>query len=92
MIDLSTSYIGLNLRNPLVASPSPLCEDIDNIRKMEDAGAAAVVLHSLFEEQITLEAQNLDRYLIQGTESSPEAQTYFPDLGDYKLGPDEYSL
>ena len=90
MIDLSTSYIGLNLTNPLVVSPSPLCEDIDNIRKMEDAGAAAVVLHSLFEEQIIHESQELDHYLTQGTESFAEALTYFPDLGDYKLGPEEY--
>jgi dihydroorotate dehydrogenase (fumarate) len=55
MTELSTSYLGLTLRSPLVASASPLCEAIDNIRRMEDAGAAAVVLHSLFEEQITLE-------------------------------------
>lgn len=90
MIDLSTNYMGLDLKNPLVASPSPLCEDIDNIRRMEDAGAAAVVLHSLFEEQIALESQELNRYLTQGTESFAESLTYFPDLGDYKLGPDEY--
>jgi len=80
----------LALKNPLVASASPLCEDIDNICRMEDAGAAAVVLHSLFEEQITLENQELDRYLTQGTESFAEALTYFPNLGNYKLGPDEY--
>ena len=90
MTDLSTSYTGLNLRNPLVVSPSPLCEDIDNIRRMEDAGAGGVVLHSLFEEQIVHEGQELDYYLTQGTESFAEALTYFPDLGDYKLGPDEY--
>lgn len=90
MIDLSTSYLELNLKNPLVASPSPLCEDVDNIRRMEDAGAAAVVLHSLFEEQITLKSRELDRYLTQGTERFAESLTYFPDLGSYKLGPDEY--
>ena len=90
MIDLSTNYMGLKLKNPLVASPSPLCEDIDNIRRMEDAGAAAVVLHSLFEEQITIESHELDRYLTQGTESFAEALTYFPDLETYKVGPDEY--
>jgi dihydroorotate dehydrogenase (fumarate) len=90
MMDMSTNYMGIRLKNPLVASPSPLCEDVDNIRRMEDAGAAAVVLHSLFEEQITLESRELDRYLTQGTERFAESLTYFPDLGSYKLGPDEY--
>ena len=89
-MDLSTSYMGLNLKNPLVVSSAPLCEDVDNIRRMEEADAAAVVLHSLFEEQITLESHDLDRYLTQGTESFAEALTYFPELGEYKLGPDEY--
>lgn len=90
MIDLSTTYLGLTLRSPLVASASPLCEDVDNIRRMEDAGAAAVVLHSLFEEQITLESQRLDRYLSHGTESFAESLTYFPDLTRYNLGPEGY--
>jgi len=89
-MDLSTNYMGLSLKNPLIASPSPLCQKIDNIRKMEDSGAAAVVLHSLFEEQITLESQELDRYLTQGTESYAESLSYFPDLGDYRIGPEEY--
>jgi dihydroorotate dehydrogenase (fumarate) len=88
--DLSTSYLGLNLKNPLVVSASPLCEVVGNIRRMEDAGAAAVVLHSLFEEQISAESQQLDRYLSHGTESFAESLTYFPDLTDYNLGPDEY--
>jgi dihydroorotate dehydrogenase (fumarate) len=90
VIDLSTTYLGLSLRNPLVASASPLCEEIDNIRRMEDAGAGAVVLHSLFEEQITLESQHLDRYLSQGAESFAESLTYFPDMTAYNLGPDGY--
>ena len=90
MTDLSTSYLGLTLRSPLVASASPLCEAIDNIRRMEDAGAAAVVLHSLFEEQITLESQHLDSYLSHGTESYAESLTYFPDMRSYNLGPDAY--
>jgi len=90
MADLSTTYLGLTLKNPLVASSSPLCESVDNIRRMEDAGAAAVVLHSLFEEQITLESRDLDRYLSHGTESFAEALTYFPDMTDYNLGPDGY--
>ena len=90
MIDLSTRYLGLRLANPLVASASPLCESLDNLRKMEDAGAAAVVLHSLFEEQIDVESHHLDRYLSHGTESYAESVSYFPDLHHYNLGPDGY--
>jgi dihydroorotate dehydrogenase (fumarate) len=90
MIDLSTSYLGLSLPNPLVASAGPLCESLDNIRRMEDAGAAAVVLHSLFEEQITVETSQLDWYLSHGAESYAEAVTYFPDMQSYKIGPDAY--
>ena len=90
MIDLSTTYLGLTLKNPLVASASPLTEDLGNVRRMEDAGAAAVVMHSLFEEQITLESHELDRYLSHGTESFAESLSYFPDLTDYNLGPDKY--
>ena len=90
MIDLSTSYLGLRLVNPLVASASPLSERIDTIRKMEDAGAAAVVLHSLFEEQIDAESGHLDRYLSHGTESYAEALSYFPQLHTYTVGPDRY--
>ncbi|MGE5849714.1 MAG: dihydroorotate dehydrogenase-like protein [Candidatus Methylomirabilota bacterium] len=89
-MDLSTTYLGLTLKSPLVASASPLTEDLGNIRRMEDAGAAAVVMHSLFEEQINLESHELDRYLSHGTESFAESLTYFPDLTDYNLGPDEY--
>ena len=65
-IDLSTTYLGLKLKNPLVASSSPMCEDVGNVRRMEDAGAAAVVLDSLFEEQIELESADLDRFLTAG--------------------------
>ena len=90
MTDLRTRYLGLELASPLVVSPSPLCQDIGRIRKMEDAGAAAVVLHSLFEEQIALESVQLDRELEGGTESFPEALSYLPDLRDYNLGPDAY--
>jgi dihydroorotate dehydrogenase (fumarate) len=90
MVDLSTTYLGLTLKNPLVVSASPLCEKIDNIRRMEDAGASAVVLPSLFEEQISLESHHLDRYLSHGTESFAESLTYFPDMVDYNLGPDGY--
>ena len=69
-IDLSTTYLGLKLKNPLVASSSPMCEDVGNVRRMEDAGAAAVVLHSLFEEQIELESNELDRFIDAGSEIS----------------------
>ncbi len=90
MTDLSTTYLGLALKNPLVVSASPLCEDLGTVRRMEDAGAAAIVLHSLFEEQLTLESQTLDRFLSQGTESFAESLSYFPDMGQYNLGPDGY--
>jgi len=90
MTDLSTTYLGLSLKNPLVASASPLSEDLGNLRQMEDRGAGAVVLHSLFEEQIDYESQHLDRFLSHGTESFAESLNYFPNLGDYKLGPEGY--
>jgi len=89
-MDLTTQYLGLKLKSPLVASASPLSEDIGKIRKLEDAGAAAVVLHSLFEEQIRLESLELDRQLSQGGESFAESLSYFPDFTSYKLGPDAY--
>lgn len=90
MIDLTTSYLGLPLKNPLVASSSPLTEDLSNLRKMEDAGAAAVVMHSLFEEQITLASVELDHSLNAGTESFAESLSYLPELRHYNLGPDGY--
>ncbi len=90
MMNLKTTYLGLELDNPLVASPSPLCEDIDNIVRMAQAGAGAVVLHSLFEEQITLESYDLDDNLFRGTNYFAEALSYFPDMTDYNLGPQGY--
>lgn len=90
MLDLSTTYLGLALKNPLVPSSSPLTRHIENIKKMEDAGAAAIVLHSLFEEQIISESQKLDFILSYGVESFPEALSYFPDVRSYNLGPDGY--
>lgn len=90
MLDLSTTYLGLKLKNPVVVSPSPLTEQIGNILRMEDAGAAAVVLHSLFEEQIAIESQVLDQALSAGTESFAESLSYFPDMTRYNLGPDGY--
>jgi dihydroorotate dehydrogenase (fumarate) len=89
-MDLTTNYLGLNLRTPLVPSASPLSEEIDNIKRMEDAGAAAVVLHSLFEEQLRQERAELHHHLEQGTESFPEALTYFPEPEEFRLGPEEY--
>ena len=90
MMDLTTGYLGLDLRSPLVVSASPLAKDLANLRKMEDAGAAAVVLHSLFEEQITSEENSLDRLLSEGTESYAEALSYFPEMPSYGMGPDAY--
>lgn len=90
-MDLRTNYLGLELKNPLVASASPLARELANIRRMEDAGAAAVVLHSLFEEEINQESHALDRYLSEGTESYAEALTYFPEAPAYRaIGPDAY--
>lgn len=90
-MDLTTTYLGLQLKNPLVPSPSPLTREIANLRRMEDAGAGAVVLYSLFEEEINAESHTLDRYLTEGTESFAEAWTYFPEAPSYKaIGPDAY--
>jgi dihydroorotate dehydrogenase (fumarate) len=89
-MDLTTTYLGMTLRTPLVPSASPLSEEIDNIKLMEDNGAAAVVLHSLFEEQLRMESEALDFHLTHGTESFAEALTYFPQLQEFRLGPDEY--
>src|SRR5437016_4935388 len=90
-IDLSTTYLGLGLKNPLVVSASPLTENIENLQRMEQAGAAAIVMHSLFEEQITLESSELDCHLSQGAESYAESVTYFPALAGYNFGPDGYA-
>jgi dihydroorotate dehydrogenase (fumarate) len=90
MIDLSTTYLGLKLRTPLVSSASPLAQDIPGIRCLEDAGASAVVLPSLFEEQLRLETLELDQRLSAGTESFSEALTFFPQPNEFHLGPEEY--
>jgi dihydroorotate dehydrogenase (fumarate) len=90
MPDLSTQYLGLNLRTPLVASASPLSQELDSIRQLEDAGVSAVVLYSLFEEQLKLETLELDYYLTEGTESYAESLKYFPDPSEFHLGPDDY--
>jgi len=90
MINLSTKYLGLKLKSPLVASSSPLCKDLASLRKLEDAGAGAVVLESLFEEQIMIESNDLDRNLWQSADVSAEAQGYYPDFDTYNLGPEKY--
>jgi dihydroorotate dehydrogenase (fumarate) len=90
MSDLSTKYLGLDLRNPLVASAGPLCRDLGSIRQMEDAGISAVVLHSLFEEQINIESNEIDRFLEQATDDNPEGLSYFPEPQSYTFGPEAY--
>lgn len=89
-MDLRTNYLGLQLKNPIVPSAGPLSEDIGNIKAMEDAGAAAVVLYSLFEEQIELESLELHHHTTSHTESFAEATSYFPEPFSFKLGPEEY--
>jgi dihydroorotate dehydrogenase (fumarate) len=89
-MDLSTTYLGLKLKNPLVPSASPLSRNLDSMKRLEDAGASAIVMYSLFEEQIAHEAAELNHYLAYGTESFAEALTYFPESREYNLGPDEY--
>ncbi len=89
-MNLSTTYLNLKLRTPLVVSASPLSDEIDNIKQMEDAGASAVVLYSIFEEQLRAERMELAKSLEQGTESFAEALTYFPEPEEFHLGPGEY--
>jgi len=90
MIDFSTQYLGLKLNGPIVISSTPLSESLDNIRRMEDAGASAVVLTSLFEEQLALESKALDEDLSRGTESFAESLGYLPDLDDYRMTQEVY--
>jgi dihydroorotate dehydrogenase (fumarate) len=90
MIDLSTTYLGLNLKNPLVASASPLSKKIERARKLEDAGISAIVMYSLFEEQIIRESLELDYYLSRGANAFPEALSYLPDGGLYGVSPEKY--
>jgi len=90
-MDLSTTYLGLKLRTPLVPSAAqPLTENVDNIKRMEDAGAAAVVMHSLFEEQLSLERRDLFHSMTQGTESFAEALSFFPEPSEFHVGPELY--
>ena len=89
-MNLSTKYMGLNLKNPIVPSASPLSENVDTVKAMEDAGAAAVVVYSLFEEQIVHESGELDHYLSNHTDSYAEALSYFPEPEKFHLGPYQY--
>jgi dihydroorotate dehydrogenase (fumarate) len=90
IMDLTTRYLGLNLRTPLVPSASPLSDDLDNIKRMEDSGASAVVLHSLFEEQVRGEQETVEYHMMYGTDSFPEALTFFPKPAEFIAGPEEY--
>jgi dihydroorotate dehydrogenase (fumarate) len=90
MTDLTTKYLGLTLKNPLVASASPLSEKVETAKKLEEAGVSAIVMYSLFEEQIIHESLELDHFLSYGTESSPEYSSYYPETGQYTLKPDVY--
>jgi dihydroorotate dehydrogenase (fumarate) len=90
MLDLSTTYLGLSLKNPLVTSASPLSKKLSAVRRLEDAGASAIVMYSLFEEQITHESNELDHFLERGSHSYAEALSYFPDLDTYNLEPEIY--
>jgi len=90
MTDLTTTYMGLTLKNPIVPSASPLSKTVAGIRQMEDAGAAAVTMYSLFEEQIEIEALAMHHFLEQGSYSYAEALTYFPSASEYNRGPDGY--
>lgn len=90
MIDVSTKYLGLKLNSPIIVSSTPLSESLENLRRMEDAGASAVVLTSLFEEQLTLESRALDEDLSRGTESFAESLAYLPDLNDYRMSHEVY--
>ncbi len=89
-MDLSTTYLGLKLKSPFVPSASPLSEDLDNIKRMEEAGASAISLYSVFEEQIRYERYELHHHLTQGTESYPEALSYFPDPSQLFVGVEDY--
>ncbi len=89
-MNLTTTYLGMPLKNPIVPAASPLSNSVDGIRSLEDAGASAIVLQSLFEEQLTHESHELDHYLSYGSESYSEALSFFPEMDQYDVGPDSY--
>src|ERR1035438_7482919 len=90
MVDLSTTYMGLKLKNPLVPSSSPLSKDLDALKRIEDAGAGAVVLYSLFEEQIFVEQFGFQEDMNRGVERFPEALSYFPEPEKLDLASEKY--
>src|SRR5512139_3272617 len=89
-MDLTTRYLGLNLRTPLVPSASPLSDEVDGIKRLEDAGASAVVMHSLFEEQVRSELETVEYHMMYGTDSFPESLTFFPKSAEFTTAPEEY--
>jgi dihydroorotate dehydrogenase (fumarate) len=90
MVDLTTTYMGMTLAHPIVASASPLSKDLDGIKRLEDGGASAIVMFSLFEEQLRAEQEALDVLTAVGSESSAESLSYFPPASSYRVGPDQY--
>ena len=89
-VDLSTTYLGIELANPIVPSASPLTTGLDHMKQLEDAGASALVIASLFEEQIEHEELEIFRMLETAADSTSEASSFFPELQDYRIGPDAY--
>jgi dihydroorotate dehydrogenase (fumarate) len=89
-MDLTTTYLGLTLKNPLVASASPLSKNIEAVQKMEAAGLSAIVMYSLFEEQINHESRELAHYILQGQDTFVEVNSYYPDFKTYNTGPEGY--
>ena len=90
MTDLHTNYLGMKLRSPLVASAGPYTGDLDQLAQLQDAGAGAVVLPSLFEEQIEHETSEIDRLFSLHQDSFGEASSFFPEIDDYNTGTDTY--
>jgi len=89
-MDLTTNFMGLTLKNPIIPSASPLSKELDSVKSLEDSGASAIIVYSLFEEQITHEQGEFDYFMSHGTESYAEALTYFPEPAEFNLGPEEY--
>jgi dihydroorotate dehydrogenase (fumarate) len=89
-MDLSTTYLGLNLAHPIMTGASPMVDHLDFVRRLEDAGAAAITMHSLFEEQITREQQGMVYHMDLINNSHAEALSYFPQVEEFRLGPHQY--
>jgi len=89
-MDLTTKFMHLELSSPIVAGASPLSKDLRNIKLLAEAGAGAVVMHSIFQEQLAVEAENLDHFLEQGGESFGEAVSHFPAIESFQVGPEQY--